>query len=118
MGDINPNVYKLIDPLTKATIIGIRQRGGMQVMISCYNKIYDKLSHAPENFKGMVFDVTINDDNVYAKVIRYGSSKFLKKGRRETFPPLQYETVVLKTLDNLSVFEALEDHKDNFKDKK
>ena len=116
---VNPNVYQLKDPKTKAILIGTHGVGGIKITVSCYNKLYDKLSYAPENLVGMVFEASFSGEKAFAKVRSFGSHKWLKKGKRETFPTLCFDAVVLEVFyDNLSTIEAVEEHQKKFKEKK
>lgn len=115
---INPNVYLLKDPKTKAIIIGTYGIGGIQITVSCYNQLYDKFSYEPQNLVGMVFEVSFHGEKRFTKIKAIGSHKWLKKGKKETFPTLCYEGVTLTIFhDNLSALEAVNEHNEKFKEK-
>ena len=115
---INPNVYQLQDPKTKAIIIGTFGVGGIQITISCYNQLYDKFSYEPKNLVGMVFQMSFNGEDKFGKIASYGSYKWLKKNKKEAFPTLCYDGVQLDIFkDNLSTLEAVEEHNQTFKEK-
>ncbi|MEE9214703.1 MAG: hypothetical protein V3U54_07895 [Thermodesulfobacteriota bacterium] len=116
---INPNVYQLKDPKTKAILVGTHGVGGIQITVSCYNKLYDKLSYAPDNLIGMVFEESLRGEKSFAKVTSFGSHKWMSKRKNETFSTLCYEAVQLEVFkDNLSTIEAVEEHNKKFKEKK
>lgn len=119
MGSLNPNVYQLVEPRSKTMIVGVRGIGGIQITISCYNKLYDQLAKDPSSLEGMVFDCKINTRREFIQVQRFASHKWLPKTKKETFPTLCYEAVKLHVIkDNLTAIEALETHKENLKKKK
>lgn len=118
MVNVNPDVLKMVELNSKVIVVAVRGNGGLKIELSCYNRLYDKLSHAPDNLLGMVFEVSYRGATKYARIMKVGGHKFLPPTKREPFPAIMFDGVNLSRLEgNLNLLEALDDYDKKYKPK-